>query len=79
MGDVCGSVPAAILIAIDRGDPPLLALRNHFALSEQECARLSGLRREDIEGIEVGGKTCDALAIERMAAALGIRAKQLVW
>lgn len=72
-------VPAEILIAIERGEPPLLAIRSHFGLSERECAKLAGVSRAELASSEEGRSSCDRSAIRNLSRALGIRSNQLVY
>ena len=71
-------VPHEVALAIIRGKRPVLAFRNHLGITLRELSERTGIAASYLSEIERGRKPGSALALARIAGALGTTIDTLV-
>jgi hypothetical protein len=71
--------PAQVLVAIEKGTPPILAIRDYTGMSPEAFSALTGLTLDELVALETGAACCTRLPIERVAMATGVPSAALEW
>jgi DNA-binding XRE family transcriptional regulator len=66
------ALPAAVWVAIESGEHPIRAIRQHRGLTQIEVAKRANLRQGYIADIEAGKKRGSAASLKAIAAALAV-------
>jgi ribosome-binding protein aMBF1 (putative translation factor) len=67
------ALPAAVWNAIESGEHPVRAIRNHRGLTHAEVAKRAALREGYIADIEAGRRRGSAASLKAIATALDVR------